>query len=150
MAFTSIRFASVFVSAALCASLLPGISQAKLPPTQVAAAPAATAPSLATQLNLSEKQKNTIRGIYASRTRQINQVLTKDQQQKLQAQRNSGKKMSEALQSLNLNADQKKKILAIIQKTNQDIRSNLSQDQIKKLDAYLKQRHQNASQSAIE
>jgi hypothetical protein len=134
----------------LCTSLLPGISQAKLPHVQVAAAPAAASPSLATQLNLSEAQKNKIRGFYASRTRQINQLLSKDQQQKLQAQRNSGKKMSEALRSLNLNADQKKKITSIIQKTNQDIRSSLTQDQIKKLDVYLKQQHQNASQSAIE
>ena len=149
MTFPLLKQVSVLLGVVALSSLLPATVLAKPQTTSTPQTTSATG-SLAEQLNLSAQQKNKIRGIYASRTRQIDQVLTPQQKEKFQAERKSGKKTSEALNSLNLNGDQKKKILAIIQKTNQDIRASLDNNQQQKLDAYLRQRRQNSQQAAIE
>ncbi len=147
---------SILLSTIALTALLPGISLAQTHQSGTASSTASTTMTqksgsdLASQLQLTPDQKNKIRGIRASRTRQINAVLTLAQRTKLQQDLKSGKKLSQSFQDLNLNADQKQKILAIVRQSNQQIVGTLKPEQKQKLTAYLRQRHQSQTQTPIE
>jgi len=147
---------SILLSTIALTALLPGISLAQTHSSSTMSGSSSTTmmqkpgSDLANQLQLTPDQKNKIRGIRASRTRKINGVLTSAQRTQLQQDLKSGKKLSQSLQDLNLNADQKQKILAIVRQSNQDIIGTLKPDQKAKLTAYLRQRHQSQTQTPIE
>ncbi len=134
---------SALLSAATVTPLLSSVSLAKsVPaptPSPASAAPAAS-PRILDQLKLSDAQKAKIRGIRSARTRKINEALKPEQRAKLQAELKAGKKLGEALKSLNLSTDQKKTIAGAVQKSNEDIKATLNDTQKKQLEAYLKQR----------
>lgn len=139
---------SSFLSTAAFASTKP-TNTTTTKPTKTAAVQNQSS-NIVEQLNLTDQQRNKIRGIRSSRTRQINQVLKPDQRTKLQAELKSGKKLGEAIKSLNLDPTQKKDILAIVQKSNQDIMGTLNDKQRKQLETYLSQRHQSRTQNPID
>lgn len=117
--------------------------------TEVKTTQSASSASLMAQLKLTDKQKNEIRAIRSSRTKQINQVLTPEQKTKFEQARKSGKTLSEALKELNLKPEQKSKILAIAKSSAADIKSKLNPQQVKQLEAYIKQ-HQSGATASVE
>jgi Spy/CpxP family protein refolding chaperone len=75
--------------------------------------------------------------------------LNETQRKKLVQALRSGTKLGAALQTLNLNADQKQKIGAIVQKSNQEVKATLTPKQQQQLETMRKQ-HQTATQAPIE
>lgn len=117
-----------------------------LPPVQAATPERPTTPvrmaaaSLADQLNLTDAQKQKIRGILSTRNQQIVKTLTPAQRTKLQRDLKSGKKLPQAMKDLKLNREQKKQIGTIVQQSNQAIRDTLDSKQRQQMETYLKQR----------
>ncbi|MBW4471371.1 MAG: hypothetical protein KME45_13335 [Stenomitos rutilans HA7619-LM2] len=75
--------------------------------------------------------------------------MTETQRKKLVQALKSGTKLGAALQTLNLSADQKQKIAAIVQKSNQQIKATLTAKQQQQLETMRKQ-HQTTAQTPIE
>jgi Spy/CpxP family protein refolding chaperone len=117
-------------------------STTQMKPSHTTMTKPAGASSIWDQLKLTEKQKNTIRGIRAARRRKINQLLNQNQQQALEKNLKSGMKLSDAINSLGLSADKKKAIVDAIRKSSQDIVNVLDSNQKKTLENYLKQQRQ--------
>ncbi|UIE36793.1 hypothetical protein [Leptodesmis sichuanensis] len=90
------------------------------------------------ELNLTEKQKQEIRQIRRDRTVAINKVLKPDQQAKFKQARAAKKPMSQIINELNLDAKQKSQIVAIVQKSANEIRSKLTKTQLATLSDYMK------------
>ncbi len=130
---------------------VPGFATAKTvlasPTRTIAAQPAST--SLVEQLQLSDQQKQKIRAIRTTRNQNIAKVLNGTQRTKLQQALKSGTKLGAALQSLGLNADQKKRISGYVRQSNQDIKGVLTKKQQQQLESYMKQR-QAGAQTPIE
>ncbi len=90
------------------------------------------------ELNLTEQQKKEIRQIRRDRTVAINKVLKPDQQAKFKQARAAKKPMSQIMNELNLDPKQKTQIMAIVQKSANDIRSKLTKTQLATLSDYMK------------
>jgi hypothetical protein len=147
------RFSLITTAMAFTVVSMPGISMATdktktktgtmTAKTEMkAAAPKAAAPkagSIWEQMNLTSAQKNKIQGIRAARTKAINAILNKDQQAKYEKLRANRATLSYAMQSLDLNADQSKKISAVAKKATNDLLLALDSKQKSQLSTYLKQ-----------
>jgi Spy/CpxP family protein refolding chaperone len=90
------------------------------------------------ELNLTEQQKKEIRQIRHDRTVAINKLLKPDQQAKFKQARAAKKPISQIINELNLDLKQKSQIMAIVQKSANDIRSKLTKTQLAKLNDYIK------------
>jgi Spy/CpxP family protein refolding chaperone len=115
------------------------LSQTSKPP-----ATATRQSSTIEQLHLNNQQKQKI--IMLQRRRAVEAVLTKPERTQLNQQIQSGKKLGQALQTLNLTATQKQRISATLQTYNQQIKGVLTRQQQQQLDALLHQRQQSVSQ----
>lgn len=90
------------------------------------------------ELNLTEQQKKEIRQIRHDRTVAINKVLRPDQQAKFKQARAAKKPMSQTINELNLDSKQKSQIMAIVQKSANDIKSKLTKAQLATLSDYMR------------
>lgn len=155
MVFNVARQTSIVASMVAFAVVLPGVAlagtqltQGIVPQTMTLAAQPAAA-GVVEQLQLSTKQQQTIRNIRLTRNQSIAKVLTAAQRTKLLQALKGGTKLGAALQALNLNTAQKKQIVMIVQKANQETKAALTPKQQQQLDSYIKQHHQ-AAQGPIE
>jgi Spy/CpxP family protein refolding chaperone len=154
MALHLVQRTSILISAVILTTLLPGLALAKSasnqptqPSSNRAIAAAQSATTFLEDLKLSDSQKAKIRSIRAARIQQIHKDLDTKQWDKLQQELKAGKKLNDALKTLNLNKNQTQQINAVLAKSAEEIRGTLTAQQRQKLDAYLKQRHMTAQNS---
>jgi len=91
------------------------------------------------QLNLTQQQQDQMAQIKSSTKAQINQVLTTDQQNQLQASIQAGQKRWEAFKSLNLSDNQKNQIRQIMQSSRQQMDAVLTPEQRQQMQARIQQ-----------
>jgi len=91
-------------------------------------------------LNLSQQQQDQIAQIRSSTRSQIQQVLTSEQQNQLQATIQAGQKPRAAFQSLNLSDQQKNQIKQLWQSARQQMKAVLTPEQRQQIQARIQQR----------
>ncbi len=97
-------------------------------------------------LNLTQQQQDQLAQIKSDTHSRINQVLTSDQQNQLQAAIQAGQKRGEAFKSLNLSQEQMTQIKQIWQSSRQQMRAVLTPEQQQQLRAKAQQWHQERQQ----
>ncbi len=97
-------------------------------------------------LNLTQQQQDQLAQIKSDTHSRINQVLTSDQQNQLQAAIQAGQKRGEAFKSLNLSQEQMTQIKQIWQSSRQQMRAVLTPEQQQQLRAKAQQWRQERQQ----
>lgn len=129
MTFKLTRYALIGLAIAFAAntSILPTSAT----PATTTLAKEQTEPVIPEQVKLDAKQKEKIIAIRTNAIKEIRDNLPPAQQPKFDAGIKKNQKLVAVLNSLSLNSDQKTKIKAVIQKSNEKIRAVLTPEQIK-------------------
>jgi len=138
MTLHSVKYTAILAGAMVVTALLPVVSLAVPQASMSQNTMAAT--TILDQLQLSKAQKQNIQSLRAKRNQAILKILTPAQRTKLQQELKGGKKLSQALKDLGLNAKQKKDLMVVVQQSNQEMRGVLNAKQQQQLDAWRKQR----------